>query len=209
MNGIYYHCFCVNDYEDRVLKTFKKIKISGLLDQIDCVKLVCVGKPSQQIKDLPKVEIILTDGFCKDEAITLNYIYNNNIYDNVLYMHSKGVTVLGDKKNVNYWVDYMEYFCIEKYQDRLKELEQYNATGVNLQYHYNFKSSLLYSGNFWWATNKHIKTLAPCNESNRFLAEMWVCSNTQGKYNCIHHSHVDHYTHEYTRDSYTKELSII
>ena len=208
MNGIYYHCFCINDYEDRVLRTFEKIKRSGLLDQIDRIKLVCVGKPSQQIMDLPKVETVLCRSNCIHEAITLNYMYQSNTYENVLYLHSKGVTRLGDK-NVNSWIDYMEYFCIEKYQDRLTELQQYDATGVNIQHHYEFTTSLLYSGNFWWATGRHIKTLVPCNEYDRRLAELWVCTNTQGRYNCIHSSGINHYYNEYVRDNYTKELPII
>jgi len=208
-SGIYYHCFCVNDYEDRVLRTFEKIKRTGLLDQIDCIKLVCVGRPSQQIMNLPKVETILCRSNCIHEAITLNYMYHSNTYNNVLYLHSKGVTRLKNK-SVNDWIDYMEYFCIERYQDRLKDLQQYDATGVLMQYNYELTPPQLhYSGNFWWATGKHIRTLSPCDESNRHCAESWICTNTQGNYNCIHSSGLDHYQSEYVREKYTKELPII
>jgi hypothetical protein len=206
--GIYYHCFCINDYEDRFLRTYEKIKRSGLLKQIEGIKLVCVGRPTQQIIDLPKIETILCRSNCIDEAVTLNYIYHTNTYDKFLYLHSKGVTKLGNQ-NVSSWVNYMEYFCVEKYQDRLIELQQYDVTGVNIQYHYEFTTSLLYSGNFWWTTGQHIKTLSPCDERDRRLAELWICTNPQGKYNCIHSSELDHYHSDYVRESYTKELPII
>ena len=204
MNGIYYHCFCINDYEDRVLRTFEKIKRSGLLDQIDRIKLVCVGKPSQQIMDLPKVETILCRSNCIHEAITLNYMYHSNIYENVLYLHSKGVTRLGDK-NINSWIDYMEYFCIERYQDRLRELQQYDATGVNIQYHYEFTTSLLYSGNFWWSKSSYLKTLPSIIGPSYNDPEFWIINQTT-KWYCVFRSGLEgmgHYTSRYLPHHYS------
>lgn len=206
--SIYYHCFCVNDFKDRFFKTYNKITKSGLLTDCIDIKLICIGTPAKEFNNLDKVETILYNGNCRSEAVTLNYMRKYNQAAKVLYLHSKGVT-RGDNKNVNAWIDYMEYFCIEKYKDRINELKTYSAVGVELQYHYEFKASQLFSGNFWWATNKHIQELTYCNEDNRHLAEMWVCSNPAGLYKDLHTSGKDLYHHEYVRESYTKELPII
>lgn len=205
INSIYYHCYCINDFYSRFLKTYLKIEKSNLISIINNINIICIGDSRGIFNDFNKVNVIHYTGSALSEAVTLNYLKLTIEANNVLYLHSKGVT-RNKNKNVEDWIDYMEYFCIEDYKNRIAELQANDVTGVNLQ---QFKNQNHYSGNFWWATGKHIKTLNYCNEIDRHKAEMWVCSNPTGRYNCVYRSEIDHYQNQYVRENYTKQLPIV
>jgi len=88
------------------------------------------------------------------EGSTLLKLYDeSNFYDNVAYIHSKSVTSLS--KQVNRWRKTLEYGVIEKWKDNIKALENgYDVSGIIWDF-----TSHHFSGNFWWAKSKYIKTL--------------------------------------------------
>lgn len=96
-NNIFYHMFCINDAIPRFLRTYEKIKLSGLMNEIDHIYVNCVGYHKHQfglkIKDKPKV-IVNIGTYDKGEAETLDSLREfciKNINGNSLYLHSKGV----------------------------------------------------------------------------------------------------------------------
>ena len=69
-----------------------------------------------------------------------------------LYIHSKGV---GTRTVGNhYWRKYMEYFCIEKWQECVSKLEEgYDLVGAAFL---NNPPHPYMAGNFFWATSDYI-----------------------------------------------------
>jgi hypothetical protein len=118
---IFYHMYCINDCFDRFIRSYDKIRDSGLLNRCDQIHLVLVGPNKDQIYNsvshLYKVSVIKKDDDSSEKE-TLNLIWQMSQTEKFygLYLHSKGVT-RNDKYNyygehVDAWVEYLEYFCI-------------------------------------------------------------------------------------------------
>lgn len=172
--------FCINDFLERFNKTYKKIEFSGLLEDIQSIRVNCVGPKKKECVEILKnnySKVILTIGLNDfSEAETINLARDfaiNNTNGNILYLHSKGVSNHSQKpeckKQAIYeWIDAMEYFLIENYSDCLDALLEHDTCGVFLNHNHN---SFFYAGNFWWATNKYIASLPYCDPNNRFYSE--------------------------------------
>jgi hypothetical protein len=131
------------------------------------------------------------DSFCKDNE---NY--------KVLYFHTKGVS--HHTPQTTDWRNMMNYFCIEQWRECVKLLDQYDAVGCNLQdYDDNEVARPHFSGNFWWANAKYIKTLDESwlNSSNRFAREFWIGTGN-GNLHELHKSNVNHYDELYPKINY-------
>lgn len=96
-NNVFYHMYCINDAVDRFIRTYKKIQLSGLINQIDNIYVNCVGynkvKFAKNIQNMYKV-VSSIGTYDKGEAETLDLLRDfciKNTNGNVLYLHSKGV----------------------------------------------------------------------------------------------------------------------
>lgn len=215
---IFYHLYCVNDGLQRFLKTYRKIEKSNLINQTKTINVSLVGVQENideydtELKNLNKVKISKFNYNTGGEMNTLKLLQShceNNIDIPVLYLHSKGVTKVLDE-NVQSWVDYMEYFLIEKFELCFEKLKLYDTVGVNLQ-----KDPLLhYSGNFWWSNSNYIKKLCSLDYSNlllpaflneRLYCEFWLFDKVQPKACTLHQSDVNHYHSTYPREKYLKD----
>lgn len=197
LSNIFYHCFCVNDYQQRFVKTYNKIVSSGLLQHVDSINLCCIGAPSF-IHQLPRVKLFSqTDIFPSYEKFTLDSIVNfcKEMSGNILYLHSKGVT--RSSNNVQDWIDLMEYFLIEKHELCLDKLKQYDVVGVN----YSEEIAPHFSGNFWWAKAEYLKNKSPViNTKND--GEFWILNTSPVKYYEVYNSKVNHYKQGFSRNQY-------
>ena len=153
--------YCVNDCLERFSKTYQKIQDSGLIQHCTSLQVVLngpnIGLIVDAIINLPKVNIVVGEPNASGETITLSLIHQHSLNfpeDKILYLHSKGVTK-NTNKNITAWVDYMEYFLIEKYKRCLDSLEKVQTVGVD----YHKEPMKHYSGNFWWANCSYIKTI--------------------------------------------------
>lgn len=217
---IYYHVCMINNWEEITNQILHQINISGLIDKIDNLFFYVVGELNknnlEKIKKLqqlnPKYKVkSLRKEVQTYEKITLNSLLDDcqNKYSKckILYLHSKGITRVGNK-NVEDWVKYLIYFNINKHEECLNALDKYDTCGVNL----NEKPSFHYSGNFWWGNSNYIKKLDPLEIKENFVShddyvkyylasEMWLCSKTK---NCktLHNSNINHYHQEYKKDKY-------
>jgi len=126
-----------------------------------------------------------------DELDTLKYLHSDivthNLDGNVLYLHGKGsvhTSYFAHKKmDREQWRLEMIEFVIQKWQTCIQSLKTKPHTGINFTGDH-------YSGNFWWATGEHIKTLqcpieyvksnkfSECKlkQSPHYSAEYWLCS---------------------------------
>jgi len=137
---------------------------------------------------------------------------NTEVPLKISYFHSKGITAIervlkaGDYNrfiNYHYWRKFMDWSVIEKNEDCIKFLDEYDAVGAN----YTNWPCPHFSGNYWWANSDYLKTLVdPFDESwwpnyrnehsdllritPRVKDEMWIGSGKNVKI----HSLFNHYT---------------
>ena len=197
-NDIFYHMYCVNDAVSRFHKTYRKIQLSGLLNNVNNIFVNCVGQHKKEmIKEIRKLDkIVATVGaHASDESETLNVLRKfctTNNRGNVLYLHSKGVSrkyhnkfnYLTEEKlsfNIQTWIDCMEYFLIEEYNECIKALIDHDTCGIFFDEVPGTNQSA-YSGNFWWSTKKYISRLPKCSSASRHRSEYRFLRPHKSKY---------------------------
>jgi hypothetical protein len=212
---IFYHMYCINNCVDRFINTYNKLYESGLIKVCNNVNVVLVGEDNvsryeTQINYLKKVKTKCYSSEIFGEMNTIKTIQefaqkpeSTNTY--ILYLHSKGVS-RNNNKNIEAWVDYMEYFLIENHSLCLEYLKNFDTIGVN----YLPTPMPHYSGNFWWATSNFIKSHKTFEEGlkesiitdPRWYCEFWLLHHSKANYKCLHNSNVDLYGTLYTKDKY-------
>lgn len=218
---------------DRVLSGIcARILDSGLYERCDKVYLVVSGDPEGLAEgDLPGilggrdkfVQLHAGPTIERCEFPTLQLIWERCAAEDmaVCYLHTKGVT-RQDSPMMRDWTEFLTYFNVERWADRLADLSTHDCSGVNLvgdpsdissppqTWGYG-KAPLHYSGNFWWGRSSHIRRLPPpaawVPGGNYFrlrvMAEMWLCQLAESTYACAWRSGVDHYVSEYPRGRYS------
>ena len=194
--NIFYHLFCVNNGLEIFLNSYKKMENYNLLENVDNVFVNCVGEKqtefSEKIKNLNKVKINLGRND-KNESETINMLRDFSI-DNTtgysLYLHAKGAW-RSKQSNVNSagiqsYVDFMEFFLIEKYYHCIGLLQENKSCGARRCINYNNnKLSGHYSGNFWWARNDYIASLPKCEDTRKAPESFINCGMQPGNTNHI------------------------
>jgi hypothetical protein len=179
MIKIYYHVYGINGVDeiiDEQLTSLNEIK--------EPFKLTVGLSVSNELYDynhlLDKInpEVIK---YNESEFLTLNLIQQDDIEDDdyVFYFHTKGASKINTKlyEKESNWRKVLNYYLITKYVDVLKNLKEHNTFGFQLE---EMNSGVdIYSGNFWWATGKYIKTINTDNvdKTNRYNAELNFIQN--------------------------------
>lgn len=224
---IYLHIAVMGHFNQIVTKLLNKINLSGLYNKANEINLnVCGDGSLLDIKKMPKYNITNeTQDIKKCEFPTLDKIWKDAQTEKfkVLYLHTKGVSREEKNKCMEDWIEYLSYFNIEKWEDRISDLERFDASGVDLKKNPKWMGRITkenedisnqeefhYSGNFWWSNSNHIKNLPSPTSlikssyyKSRHLCEMWVCANTKKLYNAWT-SNVWHYNQRYQRGEYEK-----
>jgi hypothetical protein len=227
MNRIYINVAVMGTVNDVLINLLNRIKESKLYDNCDQINLIING-------DINSINVDLNDSKYKvwnkykdtslHEFPTLDLIWKHSQTEefNVLYLHTKGVS--RNHTYINDWTNYLSYFNINKWENRLNDLIENDCTGVDLKgnsddidshpmYWGYGKAPKHYSGNFWWSKSSHIKKLLnPMSwvpDTNwtrwRMMNEMWVCQLSESKYYNAYISNVDHYQSPYPKELYEKK----
>ncbi len=211
---VYLHTYCRKDYRHIVLDKIRKLKLSGLWDNMEKLFIPVSGMREQDkefFEDLKllssKIKIFehLNPVF-NNEPDTLNYIKNRaEKFENnkpILYMHTKGVTydhpVLN--KNVKGWVRYLDLYTIGHWKECIEALQTYDTAGTM----YSDVPMKHFSGNFWWANSDYIKTLPTLDKENikpLERGEFWICSQSDKNKLIGYKPDVDLYLNYYCRES--------
>jgi hypothetical protein len=96
------------------------------------------------------------------------------------------------------WRRFMLYHLAEQHETALAALESHDAAGCNLRW----REKRHFSGNFWWANARYIRTLPKPGDSARHEAEWWVLSDPAVRPFSLGESGVDHYQQDYARALY-------
>ena len=189
---VYYHIALLNNWESIVKEQCSRLLFSGLykrLESIRCYAIDPTGNNEEKCRRLLKkygkkfsLEGISREG---DEWFTLKHLENGiDEEDKVLYIHSKGVTRYNTTtynintcdfdisdlyENICDWRDLMEFYLIKNFNKCLTILDNgYDTVGINY-----CSTPKHYSGNFWWATGKYLRSLVYDTPSN----ENWILGN--------------------------------
>lgn len=205
---IVYHIAAINNNTNWIHLTFRsynKLVKCGILDDenLKGVKISYLGEESnikllKSIWNHDKVEVIHFGENVKlyeFPAINLVKTLSDNEDCNILYFHCKGT--LHDQGKINDWIEYLEYFVIEKYKHCLDKLLDYDVVSCNFYPETGgpcYKSPTYpfslytrhYSGNYWWTTSSNVRMIERLIYNNnthvdRYVAEYWITSNYHAK----------------------------
>jgi hypothetical protein len=183
-NKLYYHFYIPNEPSHWELLLYEQLDcIEGSSLHHQCDVEICASSNQENYKKLQKIikyypflkftwfDTNIEENKNHYEGTTLLKLYDEcDKYDNVGYIHGKGITNL--TKYTNKWRKTLEYAIIEKYQDNIFSLKNgYNVSGI-----FWLKGNLHFSGNFWWAKSSYIKTLP------RPVIDKWKTYNQEQKF---------------------------
>lgn len=220
---IFIHAAAIGKYKDRLYQYIKQIVDSGLYDEVTAIYINYVGPiGDNSIFDgynkiiYQQVSSNLADYELPTHSALYNFCKTHPNYK-ILYLHTKAVHTEYNQC-IEDWINYMTYFCINKWKVCIDKLNTYRAVGVDLRDY----PSLHYSGNFWWATSDHIASLPEPHDfanlqkypnpfnSIRHNQEFWLAYNKQrDKYCCLWDSNIhsqQRHLHLYPASAYSKEL---
>lgn len=179
------------------------IKESKLYDTISEIRIGVVSENGDIIKDErlndPKIKIVYTGKNNEYERPTLLHMKKesktdpeNTLY---LYLHTKGIRHFGTKNEniVVNWINDMLDCNVLKWQEVIQKLKDHETYGCN----YN---NVHYSGNFWWATKKHIQKLSDHIPDYYTAPEDYVLTNKDNMY-CARNCY-DSYKPLYSNEMY-------
>jgi hypothetical protein len=171
------HSCHVKEYGTSVLENMVEMVVK---QDFDKVFIVNIGIPVNIVH--PKIQVIEYSNIYLFELETINLIrtFSENQDCDVLYLHTKGIT--NNSSNVKDWVTMMLYFLVEKKEECVEKLKEYDTVGCNhrnIDIHFNYRPH--YDGNFWWSKTSYLRTLPYLSMISRHDAEWWVMTNHKCK----------------------------
>ena len=150
-NSVFIHVATIGRWREVFEEQIQLIKYSGLYDLLDSIYISVLGD-GFDYKD-EKLQIIYSSiDLLEWEFPTLDKLWEFACQEdmNILYIHGKGASEY--KECIEDWRHYLQYFLIERHEDCLRHLEEYDICGCDwLGSHY--------FGNFWWARSSYLRTL--------------------------------------------------
>jgi len=170
-----------------------RLYTSGLIAAADYIHFGVNG--NREIFNAPSKTKIVYNKYWKEETETLialkDFSYKNPDYK-ILYVHTKGASK--GTLTVNAWRLMMEHFVIDRWKECVEMLNECDCVGSNLNLVGDtlwsdgsiskpVEGSYSFTGNFWWATSKHIQSLNHdlLDTDYRVDRELWIGSNSNSK----------------------------
>ena len=173
----YIHVCQRGDWRRSFKMLINAVKQSQLYDNVNIIRIGIVNDSGKIINDPllqdGKFELMYLGSSAQYERPTLLHMRtraNTDPSDTVyFYLHTKGIKHFGFRGEVNVigWINLMLFWNIFRWQYATTALKTYNIYGCD----YNGDH---FSGNFWWATSKHIQRLPKQIESYYIAPERWV-----------------------------------
>ena len=221
----YIHICQIGEWERSFQMIFDALKKSKLYDAVKEIRLgiLCPGGEYREdnisaiLKD-PKFRVVYVGTPEEYERPTLLHMKRSAETDPLttkyFYLHTKGIRWFGTifEPAIVDWIKLMLYWNIEKWINAEDIVGKYDTYGCN--YHSGEKYPPHYSGNFFWTTSHHLKTLPDAIGPEYYDPEFWLCLNGRfdGKpniYNAFSSEFEDgfgHYNHLYPENLYRDDL---
>lgn len=179
----YIHVCQKGDWKRSFNILMNAIKKSKLYDNTNEIRIGIVNESGKLIEDSilndSKFKLIYIGNDKEYERPTLLHMKNAKDPDNTLYyyLHTKGIRHFNTEREeiVINWINNMLDCNVVNWRKVVEKLQQYETYGCN----YNNKH---YSGNFWWATRKHIDKLTNYIEDYYTAPEDWILMNKDNMY---------------------------
>lgn len=189
-----------------------EVNRSGLYDASDRID-VCVLADGEMEPFIDRTKITCTykgtpDLYERASLLHLRSLAVNDTDDVAYwYVHTKGIRWFGTEreKNVIDWIHLMLYWNLRRWKKAVAMLGRgYDMYGCNLLR--NKPSEYPhYSGNFWWATSSHLKTLPSAIGPNYNDPEFWISLSSPTKAFSAYDSGVDQYHNRVPPDLYISD----
>ena len=196
----YIHVCQKGDWVRSLTMLIKALRVSGLYEKSHIIR---VGIVNDQGK-------IMGNKLLEDDKFEIHYFGNSDNYERptllhmrtktrddpidtvYYYLHTKGIKHFGQKNEqcIVDWINLMLYWNIENWRIAVEILKVYDTYGCNDVGNH-------YSGNFWWATKKHILKLPDYIGDKYTDPETWIQIVRDNKY-CIYKSGYQGHGHYYT-----------
>jgi len=196
ING-WMHIACMLNGYEIACELHGRLLQSGLYDVANKINISLVGNINQQVKLIGNVfsrydkykVIYQSENITNYEWPCLLHMQEHAL-GSCFYIHSKGASnetrpdvPVNIQTNLRLWRDLMCHYVISKHDLCNKIIDSgIDACGPLLT---NSNSTQQhFSGNFWWASDKHIKSLpVEVDRANRNKAETWITNMTGKFYN--------------------------
>ncbi|MCL1950111.1 MAG: hypothetical protein FWF59_10310 [Turicibacter sp.] len=190
---VVYHIAAMGDWENIVRQQARLLSASGLGDACAGLHIIVVGHASlgqvaRHFRHYPyfhKTRLEHGGGLGEYERPAIKKVQQlarANPRFKILYFHTKGASYKEKyrqwpqvQKNLAQWRDFMEYFCIQKWQECVQKLNGYDICGVEWATSAALPGVWYFSGNFWWATGSYL---------NRCSLESPIIAPLPPRYRC-------------------------
>ena len=173
----YIHVCQLGDWRRSFRMLINAVKQSQLYDNVNVIRIGVVNNAGKLINDPllqdAKFEVMYLGSAAQYERPTLLHMRARAGVDPAdtfyFYLHTKGIKHFGNPGEINVigWINLMLFWNIFRWQYATAVLNTYSVYGCEY-------TSDHFSGNFWWATAKHIQRLPRKIESHYIAPEQWV-----------------------------------
>jgi hypothetical protein len=174
----YFHICQKDEWERSFDMIFNYIKNYGLYDITSEIRLGILNDTGNIIENYrledSKFKIYFFGDSTLYERPTLLHMKNSCTTDGddvyYWYVHTKGLRHFGTPREsyVIDWIKLLLYWNIRKWNLAIEKLKIHDTYGCNVL------DETFYSGNFWWATSKHIHNLPSTIPEHYIAPEEWV-----------------------------------
>lgn len=174
----YIHICQVGEWERSLAMIMDALKRSGLYNAAKEIRCGVLG--TQCTSSDPKMRVVYIGNPEEYERPTLLHMRNAASEDPLdtkyFYLHTKGIRWFGTPTEsfVVDWIKLLLYWNVEKWVNAADSLNKYDTYGCN--YESGKKYHPHYSGNFFWTTGHHLKTLPSTIGPEYNDPEFWLCS---------------------------------
>lgn len=203
--SIFYHVYCTGNWKDMFEQQMERLRNSGLAKIARNIYIQFVF--DEQVPEISFTEkfrayvvnttflLPLKNDITEGEIPTmkmLSFFCKHSVGQNILYMHTKGVTYESTNplyENVKLWREFLEYFMIDNWEDCNMLLNDYDivcSTWLKQTHAFNGHAT----GNFFWARSEYLATLSRVEEvklfdvfvkNPRIKAEFWIGTGNPNK----------------------------
>lgn len=181
---VYIHICQIGEWKRSYQMIMDSIQQSGLHNtahEIRCGVLTDITIDRRFAENDPKIHIIYEGRPAEYERPTLLHMRRSAESDphdtQYLYCHTKGIRWFDTPQEpyIVDWIKFMIYWNIERWINATDILGKFDTYGC--EYHDFSQLPRHYSGNFFWTTTYHLKTLTDFIGPEYNDPEFWLCSN--------------------------------